>query len=148
MLEQQYYASVKHSEFQDGVLFSTTDYDTYNDAPNQRYRQGSSSSQGNRTMVADFKNNVFFIIRNGVCTLRRLTRVLWTRGPPLSLAGRPPSCGARTVAPKPRQRRADHAGSGPPPGPAPRQRHILPGERQTVSTRTSSLHVQTNAVQS
>ena len=36
VLEQQYYASIKHSEFHDGVLYSTTDYDTYNDAPNKR----------------------------------------------------------------------------------------------------------------
>ena len=69
VLEQQYYASIKHSEFHDGVLYSEVDYDTYNDAPNKRYRQDFSTAQGNNTAVADYTTNVFFIIRNGVCTL-------------------------------------------------------------------------------
>ena len=65
VLEQQFYTSVKLSQYQDGALFSEVSYDMYLDKPNQRYRQ----TEANRTMVADYKNNVFFILSNGVCTI-------------------------------------------------------------------------------
>lgn len=67
VLEQQFYASVKLSQYQDGALFSESNYDMYLDKPNQRYRQ--TLPEANRTMVADYKNNVFFILSNGVCTI-------------------------------------------------------------------------------
>ena len=69
VLEQQFFATVRYSNYHDGVLFSESEYDMYYDTPNQRYRQTFLVNGSNRTMVANYKTNVGFMVYQGVCTL-------------------------------------------------------------------------------
>jgi hypothetical protein len=53
---------------QDGTVLNNDVSDMYYDPPNQRWAQVTVNAPINKTMVADFKNNLGFIIWGGVCT--------------------------------------------------------------------------------
>ena len=71
VLEQQFYATVKGTTYQNGSEYRTFGSTTYYDPPNQRFRQDTTSPT--RRLIADYKNNVGFEIdASGSCTLRQM----------------------------------------------------------------------------
>jgi hypothetical protein len=69
VLEQQFYATIKGVQYQNGSEYRTFGSKMYYDPPNQRYREDVKD----RYVVADYKNNVGFEIdASGSCTLRQM----------------------------------------------------------------------------
>jgi hypothetical protein len=71
LLEDQLWTTVKWTIVSTGEIPQSRSgqYNIAYDPPNKRYRQSSSTpTQGNRTMIADYKTMAGYMIFNGVCT--------------------------------------------------------------------------------